>query len=75
MSVPLPRNRPVPPGGLKLVALFYSDPATGKEYDDYYGDNSVVEHKLRIDRLVSITPFSCDGSEGICNARLYEVGA
>jgi len=69
------RERPVPPTVLKLVALFYSDPATGKKYEAYYGDSSGVERKLRIHPLVSIGPFSSKGSEGIRNARLYQVRA
>ena len=69
------RQRHKAHGVLKLVALFYSDPATGTGYDAYYGESSDFEGKLRIDRLVSIGPFTPRGSEGICNARLYEVRA
>jgi len=68
------KRRPNAHGVLKLVALFYSDPATRAKYDAYYGDSSVVERQLRIRRLVSITPFPLDDSGSICNARLYEVG-
>ncbi len=70
------RRRSVPPEVLKLVALFYADPVstTEKTYETYYGDSSGVEHELEIRRLVSIGPFLPNGSESICNARLYEVG-
>ena len=73
-SVELLRER-APYRSLKLVALFYSDPATGRKYDTYYGYGSRVAPKLRMRQLVSIGPFSSADSGGICNARLYEVRA
>jgi hypothetical protein len=71
------RRRSVASDVLKLVALFYADPAstTGKTYETCYGDSASVEDELRIRRLFSIGPFLSNGSETICNARLYEVGA
>lgn len=75
-SVEALRRRSVPPEVLKLVALFYCDPisTTGRTFDAYYGDSSGVERELKIRLLVSIGPFSSEGSECICNARLYDVG-
>jgi hypothetical protein len=67
------REQPAPRKNLKLVALFYSDPDAGRGYGRYYADNSGVESELSIHRLVSIRPFSVRGSEGNCNARLYEI--
>lgn len=70
------RGRSVAPEVLKLVALFYADPVstTNKTYESYYGDSSGVEDELKIRRLDSIRPFLSNGSESICNARLYKVG-
>lgn len=74
-SVETLRRRSVAPEVLKLVALFYADPpdATRKTYEICYGDGSGVEDKLKIRRLASIGPFPSNGSQSICNARLYEV--
>lgn len=71
------RRGAAPPEVLKLVALFYADPiaATQKTYDICYGDGSGIEDELKIRRLTSIDPFPSNGSESICNARLYEVGS
>jgi hypothetical protein len=75
-SVGILRQRPAPPEILKLVALFYSDPCDPrrKTYNACYGDSSGVERELNICRLISIGPFSPEGSDTICSARLYEVG-
>jgi hypothetical protein len=79
------RKRSVPPGVLKvlkIVALFYCDPASTASkttYDRWFGDRSKVESKLRkrIRPLCSIRPFRlrCNGSESVCHARLWEVCA
>jgi len=70
------RGRSAPPDVLKLVALFYADPAntTKKKYDTDYGVSSGIEDQLRLRQLVSLGPFPSPDAEGICNARLYEVG-
>lgn len=76
-SVKTLRDRSAPTDVLKLVALFYSDPAstTSKTYDSCYGDGSGIEQKLNIFRLISVSPFQTDSSDNMCYARLFEVGA
>ncbi|MGA2983909.1 MAG: hypothetical protein ABSG32_08840 [Terriglobia bacterium] len=64
------------PGAVKLVALFYSDPAGStakRRYDDDYGDHRKLQNKLNIPlRLrAKLGSFLSNGSD--CNARLYEV--
>lgn len=69
------RKRPVPSEGLRVVALFYADPVSAQKiYEQRYGDDSLVEDELNINRLASIGPFLSHDLQNTCNARLYEIG-